>query len=294
MESVAVDIMIEILQHMSIRQAYRLKVSSWRMVAVVGAAHQNSTDHEDLIGMSVRNLPLLLRDFTSLRKEPILSGLMTGKLFDRYLQHYTPATFVISSSTCSQHLHRRLLRSQPAGLHLILTIDEKNLMSLAKSDPEIHTTHFTLIAKDKITIEVCLHLLTMSHQHVTHLKLQGAINDMESVFRLLPTALRSLEIVTETGVHDVRSLPLFLELRLDYLRLHQCYEVCANPYCRVHDAISAHVHKARGYPIELAMSPLPMQAVTYCIDAGVRVDVNNSFFFPSEREAVIAAVASSH
>ena len=43
--------------------------------------------------------------------------------------------------------------------------------------------------------------------------------------------LRILQISSRSGVHFIRSLNRFLELKLNYLNLFQCYEVCSHPEC---------------------------------------------------------------
>ena len=124
-----------------------------------------------------------------------------------------------------------------------------------------------------------------------HLKIHGEVNDMHFVFYMLPKCLRSLEIYSKFGVHDVRSLNYFFELELNHLSLFQCYEVCSHPECVNYKSITYQIRKCSKLPRSLAMAPFPFDAIKWCEKNGVCVDFKNSTFFESEIDDVMKYIS---
>jgi len=283
------DVLKEIISHLSFASIYRLKVTSSDMcLALTGAQHITTVHAECYEGVNMRNFLILSRDF-SIAAPPILYGLMTCKIFKRYYRLYKPEETVVSSHAVSRGLTKNLLRKQPPGMNLVIVVDQRNLMTIAKVEPHLTVEALEVIADDKITIEVCMQLLRLSQQHISHLNLRGMINDMDVVFRLLPHGLKSLAISAVSGVYNARSLPLFMELELDSLVLNGCYDVSLCSLDTIgFNSITAQIMKARVMPKRLGFSPFPRRAVEFCLSRNVRIAIEQSSFYDFETDAVTA------
>ena len=283
------DVIKEIISHLSFASIYRLKVTSSAMCLAVTDAQHNTTVHTECSqGVHVRNFCILSRDFL-FSSPPVLYGLMTCKAFKRFFKLYKPNETVLSSRTVSRGLTKNLLHKQPPGMNLVIVVDQKNLMTIAKAEPYLAVNSLEVIADDKITVEVCMQLLRLSQQPVSHLKLRGMINDMDVVFRLLPCGLHSLAISAISGVFNARSLPLFMELELDSLVLDGCYDVslCSADTIGL-NTITAQIMKARTMPRRLGLCPFPRRAIEYCLSKKVQIAIDHSSFYDFETDAVTA------
>ena len=236
-------------------------------------------------GVSVKNINLIGRDY-SLNYEPIVLGLMTVKVFKKFYRYFKPKSFTINAFTSTLNLTKHLLKNN-LGMDLVIHVDQKNLMTVNKTNVTIHAENLTIYSQDKITIETSMQLLNLRNQRVKRLKIHGEVNDMQFVFYMLPKYLQSLEIYSKFGVHDVRSLKCFFELQLDHLTLFKCYEVCSHPECVNYSSITAQIKKCSKFPRKIAMTPFPFDAIKWCENHGVCVDFENSAFFEFEFDDVM-------
>lgn len=280
------DIFKIVLSYLDIAEVYSLKNVSKAICHQVVTC-QNTTSYlpETFWGVNVKNVNLLGRDY-SLNYKPYVFGLMTVKIFKKFMKYFKPADFIINSDTSTLNLTKHLLKNN-MGLNLVICVNQKNLMTINKTKISIHTEYLTIFSEDKITMEVSMQLLQLNKQNVKHLKIHGEMNDMRFVFSMLPKNLESLEIYSKIGVHDVRSLPYFFELKLKYLNLFQCYEICSHPECINYNSITSQVKKCVKFPQKVAMSPFPFDAIKWCVKNDTEVDFTNSCFFEFEHDDVM-------
>lgn len=286
MDSLPSDIMQILTASLSLSDVYSLKRASKATLQLVGVCQKHTTDHFDAErGVSVKNVHLLGRDY-SLAYRPATHGLMTVKVFKDYYQYFAPTSFVINPTTCTLKLTKHLLRDN-LGMDIMMHMCHKNATAVNGIDVAIDAQRLELLVDGHITIDIAMQLLSLRNQRVRRLAIRGELHDMHFLFSMLPRDLESLEIRAERGVHDVRSLPSFFELCLDYLNLCRCYKVCRHPHCVNYNAISSQVRKCGRFPRRVAMSPFPLQAIEWCERNGVTVDFEQSSFFDFEREEVM-------
>tara|TARA_Y100000389_G_scaffold202877_1_gene249573 strand:- start:50 stop:928 length:879 start_codon:yes stop_codon:yes gene_type:complete len=286
MNSLPNDNFILILRLLAISDVYTLKKVNNGLLQQVGACQKDTTYlPETFWGVNVRNINLIGRDY-SLNYQPTFLGLMTCKIFSQFYRYFKPPSFTINGFTSTLNLTKHLLKNN-LGIDLVVYVNQKNLMTVNKTKVSIDAENLTIYSEDKITIEISMQLLNLRNQRVKNLKIHGEVNDMQFVFYMLPKCLQSLEIYSKIGVHDVRSLPYFLELQLKYLNLFQCYEVCSHIDCVNYNSINSQIRKCSKFPTSIAMSPFPFDAIKFCEKNGVAVDFANSYFFDFEFDDVM-------
>ncbi len=280
------DIFLIILGFLSTVDVYSLKKVNNALFEKVRFCQKDTTHLVDTFwGVNVKNILLIGRDY-SLNYEPVIFGLMTVKIFKKFYKYFKPTLFQVNCRTSTLNLTKYLLKNN-LGMDIVIYVNQKNLMTVNNTKASIDAKNLTVYSEDKITIEIAMQLLNLRHQRVKNLKIHGEVNDMQFVFHMLPEDLESLEIHSKTGVHNVRSLPLFFELELNHLNLFQCYEVCSHPDCINYNSITYQIRKCAKFPKEIAMSPFPFNAIKWCESHGVQIDYQNSEFFDFEFDDVM-------
>lgn len=280
------DNLIIILGFLSMGDVYAFKQLNSILLKRVKACQKETTRLvHTFLGVSVKNINLIGRDY-SLSYIPIILGSMTVKTFSKFYRYFKPPNFTINSYTSTLNLTKHLLKNN-LGMDLVIYVDQKNLMTINKTNVTIDVENLTIYSEDKITIEISMQLLNLRNQKVKHLNVNGEVNDMQFLFWLLPKCLQSLEIYSKVGVHDVRSLNCFFELELNNLIFFQCYEVCSHPECVNYNSITSQIKKCSKFPKRLAMAPFPFDAIKWCENNGVCIDFQNSAFFDFEFDDVM-------
>lgn len=280
------DNLMIILGFLSMGDVYTFKQVNISLLERVKACQKETTHLMDTFwGVSVKNINLIGRDY-SLNYNPIVLGSMTVKTFNKFYRYFKPKNFTINGYTSTLNLTKHLLKNN-LGMDLVIYVDQKNLMTINKTNVTIDVDNLTIYSEDKITIEISMQLLNLRNQRVKNLNIHGEVNDMQFVFYMLPKYLQSLKIYSEFGVHDVRSLNCFFELELNHLTLFQCYEVCGHPECVNYNSITSQIKKCSKFPREVAMAPFPFDAIKWCENNGVSVDFQNSAFFEFEFDDVM-------
>jgi hypothetical protein len=291
MELLPQEVFCVILELISVTDVYSLKISNSTYFQKVKGCQKITTRLMDTFwGVNVKNISLLGRDY-SLNYEPMILGLMTVKIFKKFYKYFKPKSFIINSDTSTLNLTKFLLKNN-FDMEIVIHLNQKNLMTVNKTKISLDIETLIVYSEDKITIETAMQILNLKNQRVRNLIIHGELNDMHFVFLMLPLCLKSLEVYSNEGVHDVRSLPYFFELNLNKLCLVQCYEVCSHPECVNYNSITSQVKKCSIFPNELAMSPFPFEAIKWCEYKGVSIDFQNSAFFDFEFESVMDHINS--
>lgn len=293
MNRIPEDLLLKLMSMLGFNDIYNLKKVDKCTNEMICLCQSKFTNHQfdEFWKVHVKNINLIGRDF-KLNFVPSLAGLMTCKIFHSFFRFFKPNSFLISSSTCTLNLTKYLLKN-PQKMNLVIVVDQKNLMTIAKNNVIIDSESIEIIAKDKITIEVCMQLLNLRKQSFTKLVMSGEVNDMNLVASMIPDGLKSLEIIALHGAHDVRSLPLFLDLKLEYLCLNNCFDVCEHPEYINYDAISSQIMRSKRVPNHIALTPFPLKALKWCIDKDIIIDCEKSTFFEFEFELAMRLVAYS-
>ena len=291
MELLSQDVFCVILEFISVTDVYSLKMVSSIYFQKVKECQKITTRLMDTFwGVNVKNISLLGRDY-SLNYEPIILGKMTVKIFKKFYEYFKPKSFTINCCTSTLNLTKFLLKNN-FDMDIVIHLDQKNLIAVNKTKISLDTETLIVSSEDKITIETAMQILNLKNQRVRNLRIHGEVNDMHFVFSMLPSCLKSLEVYSNVGVHDVRSLPYFFELNLDNLCLFQCYEVCSHPDCVNYNSISSQIKKCSRFPKKIAMSPFPFDVIKWCENNGVSIDFQNSDFFDFELDDVINHINS--
>lgn len=286
MNSLPNDVIQSLTDRLRLVDVYSLKRVNSSLFEAVTLCQKLTTCHFDTFwGVSVKNICLLGRDY-SLEYQPLVLGLMNVKTFKKFRHYFSPTSFGVDCGTSTLNLIRFLLKNN-LGLNLVISVCQKNLMTITRTNVAICAQRLELISRDKITIEVSMQLLKLHKQHIRSLVIRGEVNDMQFVFSMLPRGLEHLEVYSSHGVHDVRSLPLFFHLGLRYLNLYQCYEVCRHPECVNYNSISSQIRKCNAFPDKIAMSPFPLDAIKWCEAHHVTIDFESSNYFDFEFEEVM-------
>lgn len=284
------DNLIVVLNFLSINDVYTLKKINYKLLESVKVCQKDTTHLMDTF-VNVKNISLIGRDY-SLKCEPIVSGSMTVKIFKQYYSHFKPKHFKIDGLTSTLNLTKYLLRNN-LRMDLVIYVDQKNLMTVNKTNVSLDAESLTIYSEDNINIEITMQVLNLRNQKIKNLKIHGELNDMQIVFSMLPIHyLESLEIYSKRGIHDVRSLNLYFELQLNHLTLFQCYEVCSHPECVNYNSITSQIRKCSKFPKRIAMAPFPFDAIKWCEENGVCIDFQNSFFFEFEFNDVMNHIHS--
>ena len=157
------DNLIIILGFLPIGDVYAFKQVNSSLLERVKACQKETTRLMDTFwGISVKNINLIGRDY-SLNYTPKLLGSMTVKIFNKFYSYFKPTKFTINGHTSTLNLTKHLLKNS-LGMHLVIYVDQKNIMTINKTHVIIDADYLTIYSEDKITIEISMQLLNLRNQ----------------------------------------------------------------------------------------------------------------------------------
>lgn len=288
MECISSDILGITLQKLMISDMYRFKQVSKNLFAMVSLCMMNMKYHHDIFwGISGSNIKFACRDMRSLGFTPLVIGKMNKTSFNEFVNTFNPDSFSLSYKTVSSSLYSCILQNVPPCikyLHILVRqSDVKSVRQLGTSS----VTSICVETKDGITLDLVTDLLKTSQcSSIKSMKLLGTINKMSGLYYNLPISLSRLHMSPDIGVHETKTLKLFLELGLDDLVLMNCYEVCKNSNCVNYHYISSRIRDARQLPKRLALSPFPLLGIKIAKERRCTINFEESNFFEHEIEEV--------
>lgn len=288
MEWTSIDVLELILQKLMMPDMYRFKQVSKGFLEIISSNMMNMKYHNDMFwSISGLNIKLVCRDMRALGYTPVVVGKMKKNTFNTFINAFHPDYFSLTSKTVTSRLYSCILQNVPPCikcLHILVAqSDVKKLRQLGKCS----VASICIETKDGITLDLVTDLLQISQcPSIKDMKLVGTINEMNGIYYNIPTTLSRLYLAPVTGVHETKSLKLFLELELDDLVLLNCYEVCENSDCVNYHYISSRIRDARKLPKRLAMSPFPLLGIQIAKERQCVINFEQSNFFEHEIESI--------
>lgn len=287
MHMLSSDVFEIILHMMSLSCVYRLKCTSKSLVLCVANTLSNITSHNGCVHVCAKNIALLARDMRRIAV-PIVLDRMSRRQLNTYIMAFAPSELHLNQRSVTLFALRKAIHNMPACVRIVkLQVCQGNLLTIVTSEVCLNLQELELSVTHATPLEMVMQWMNMKQQHIRLLRMRGCLADMEAVYTQLPIGLQSLRIDAKIGVHDTGSLQKFMELALQELDLHYCYEVCEQPGCINYEGISNSILQARSLPKRLAMAPLPSRAMEWCLRHGTRVIFERSKFFEYEYDHVM-------
>ena len=283
------DVLGVVLGELRLGDVYRLKRASRGVGAAVSSCLSTLRHHRDMFwGISAHNLRSVCRDMRALAYTPLVVGKMNRAEFADLIDVFAPAHFALNGRRVWPAVYASVLRLVPECIRCLhLTVGQADVRHLRAMGGCVLQSMW-IDTKDGITLYLATDLLRTSGCSIGELKLTGTINSMSSLYRNLPANMSRLHVSPIVGVHETRSLRLFLELELDDLTLTNCYEVCDSARCVNYPCISHRIRDSRRLPRRLAMSPFPLLGIKVATARSCAVNHAESAFFEHEMADVDA------